>query len=61
MRSVYRRLNAAVATVLLVAAIGGGLACRSALVSWWTRITAPASAVVAPVRRRSWPPGSRGQ
>jgi cobalt-zinc-cadmium efflux system membrane fusion protein len=49
MTSNYRGLKAAVAVVLLIAAIGGGLAYRSASVSWWTRIVTPASAAAGPI------------
>jgi len=49
MTSIYRRLNAAGVIVLLIAATGGGVACRSALASWWTRITASPGAAAAPI------------
>jgi membrane fusion protein, heavy metal efflux system len=49
MTSNYRGFKAAIAIVLLIVAIGGGLAYRSTLASWRTRIAAPASAVAVPI------------
>ena len=48
MTSVYRRLKAAVPVVVLVAAVGAGIAYRANLVSWWAGITTPAAANASP-------------
>ena len=48
MTSVYRRLKAAVPVVVLVAAVGAGIAYRANLVSWWTGITTPVAADTSP-------------
>ena len=48
MTSVYRRLKAAVPVVVLVAAVGAGIAHRTSLVSWWTGITTPVAANTSP-------------
>ena len=48
MTSVYRRLKATVPVVVLVAAVGAGIAHRASLVSWWTGITTPVAADTSP-------------
>ena len=48
MTSVYRRLKATVPVVVLVAAVGAGIAHRTSLVSWWSGITTPAAADTSP-------------
>ncbi|MGA2253680.1 MAG: efflux RND transporter periplasmic adaptor subunit, partial [Thermoguttaceae bacterium] len=48
MTSVSRRLKAAVPVVVLVAAVGAGIAHRTSLVSWWTGITTPVAANTSP-------------
>ena len=48
MTSVYRGLKAAVPVVVLVAAVGAGIAHRANLVSWWAGITTPVAANASP-------------
>src|SRR5208337_2873684 len=48
MTSVYDRLKVAVPVVVLVAAVGAGIAHRTSLVSWWTGITTPVAANASP-------------
>ena len=48
MTSVYRGLKAAVPVVVLVAAVGAGIAHRANLVSWWAGITTPVAADASP-------------
>jgi len=44
MTTIYRGLKATVPVVVLVAAIGVGIAYRANLVSWWAGITKPVAA-----------------
>ena len=48
MTSVYRGLKAAVPVVVLVAAVGAGIAHRTSLVSWWSGLTTPVAANASP-------------
>ena len=48
MTSVYRGLKATVPVVVLVAAVGVGIAHRANLVSWWAGITTPVAANASP-------------
>ena len=48
MTSVYRRLKAAVPVVVLVAAVGAGIAYRANLASLWAGITTPVAANTSP-------------
>ena len=48
MTSVYRGLKATVPVVVLVAAVGAGIAHRANLVSWWAGITTPVAANASP-------------
>ena len=48
MASVYRKLKVIVPLVVLVTAVGAGIARRTSLVSWWTGITTPVAAKTSP-------------